>query len=80
MFLPNMLFQKFSSKSMVDPPEFGAYTKVFFQNDIRNFIHVLFSICENKKIKTLPKEGPLISLLEPITIEFKTTIKLSWAK
>ncbi len=33
-----------------------------------------------KKIETIPKEGPLISLLEPITLEFKTTIKISWAK
>jgi hypothetical protein len=27
LFLSNMLFQKLSSKSMVDPPKFGAYTK-----------------------------------------------------
>ncbi len=32
------------------------------------------------KIETLPKEGPLISPLEPIPLEFKTTIKLSRAK
>ncbi len=55
------------------------YKKYFFQNEIRNFIHGLFSIHKNKKIETLPKEGPLVSPLEPITLEFKTTIKLSRA-